>query len=149
MSASLWGCELKWCFRCGNRNLWWSASLWGCELKYINPITEENTVASASLWGCELKCHDHWFLSDHIPVSLLVRLWVEIMTLIAFCNRYLVSLLVRLWVEIVRFCPCSICGRQPPCEAVSWNAPSRYCWKPVLRSASLWGCELKWYSTHR
>ena len=57
---------------------------------------------SASLWGCELK------FKIFIPRLSVSR----------------VSLLVRLWVEIMRISDTGVTSiGQPPCEAVSWNAP--------------------------
>ena len=103
-----------------------SASLWGCELKcgQRDPWSVESE--SASLWGCELKCDISLSVPSHYRVSLLVRLWVE---------------MVRRLVTVG-----GVQG-QPPCEAVSWNF--RYANRTVLAttSASLWGCELKyhWY----
>ena len=65
-------------------------------------------------------------------VSLLVRLWVEILILEVLSTMLDVSLLVRLWVEIWlsenRY---PHIHSQPPCEAVSWNTN-------IARSAS-WG----------
>ena len=75
-----------------------------------------------------------------------MRLWVEMRLSVLTFSKPLVSLLVRLWVEILQKAmsvmkwegqpPCEavswntralpICSnlhRQPPCEAVSWNAP--------------------------
>ena len=121
-----------------------SASLWGCELKYYFVERFFLCFRSASLWGCELKCSQGG----------------------KFCVRIFVSLLVRLWVEIILFCLCNICGQrqppceavswnwtvngvyvgfrgQPPCEAVSWNIISSYIISICIKSASLWGCELK------
>ena len=56
-------------------------------------------------------------------VSLLVRLWVEISRVLKINRKQKVSLLVRLWVEIS-----SIHRRNS-----------------FLPSASLWGCELKYF----
>ena len=100
-------------------------------------------------------------------VSLLVRLWVEMQK--AGLNPVLsaVSLLVRLWVEISNvWGKNSLRGRQPPCEAVSWNLLCCVIFNdrntvsllvrlwvemwsgrsnlPLILSASLWGCELKY-----
>ena len=36
-----------------------SASLWGCELKFLLIVTTDFRYSSASLWGCELKCFQH------------------------------------------------------------------------------------------
>ena len=77
----------------------------------------------ASLWGCELKC------------------------LIPFCYKpvKIVSLLVRLWVEMVRFPVWQAAPTcQPPCEAVSWNTLHAFVKNWRQQSASLWGCELKY-----
>ncbi len=106
------------------------------------------------------------FLSE-IAVSLLVRLWVEMIlstSLVNIDNG-------QPPCEAVSWnIPCQhtvlLSNRQPPCEAVSWNAQDRHCswrwsvsllvrlwveieiWPAVLRclyrSASLWGCELKY-----
>ena len=145
-SASSWGCELTyinphWC-----RNRLPSASSWGCELKYMvveqllpwgyvsllvrlwvemcimpsevhgserQPPREavswntqgstrwERTASSASSWGCELKCQQNRVWTSQTSVSLLVRLWVEIHKLHQAALRR---------------------SRQPPREAVSWNA---------------------------
>ena len=83
--------------------------------------------------------------SSASSVSLLVRLWVEILCDHAHPSLSLVSLLVRLWVEI--FIDSSFLGRvscQPPCEAVSWNNDIRQAGGWTAGSASLWGCELKY-----
>ena len=186
-SASLWGCELKYvgyiCRCLINR----SASLWGCELKSLSDSKKIVLNPSASLWGCELKCVRTLFFANSYMVSLLVRLWVEILNCNAFIYAPFVSLLVRLWVEIYKEenhgkkkesqPPCEavswnikcsnhrlVVRRQPPCEAVSWNDNSAViskldgvsllvrlwveirCWRKSdieIRSASLWGCELK------
>ena len=55
-----------------------SASLWGCELKWKRLFSWRFRYGSASLWGCELKSA---YINSYAPgcdVSLLVRLWVEI-----------------------------------------------------------------------
>ena len=124
MSASLWGCELKckltwfWCIRR------WSASLWGCELKYcfiriFKRITSQPPCEAVS-WNKEPISEVY-----KIEVSLLVRLWVEIVVRRIILFGAIVSLLVRLWVEIW---PVGVWrfwwNRQPPCEAVSWNDAS-------------------------
>ena len=99
-SASLWGCELK-SLQGGPRlPRTLSASLWGCELKYCCLTFHGSSPQSASLWGCELK----WLISliqIQIHVSLLVRLWVEMITYCVARTSKAVSLLVRLWVEII------------------------------------------------
>ena len=55
MSASLWGCELKYAFEIWNHISRLSASLWGCELKCAKKEPVNTDSLSASLWGCELK----------------------------------------------------------------------------------------------
>ena len=100
-----------------------SASLWGCELKFVIVHCYKFHNMSASLWGCELKCLCRLILVAPLLVSLLVRLWVEILKI------FIPRLSVR---------------RQPPCEAVSWNSvDTQQVWRSTA-SASLWGCELKW-----
>ena len=123
-----------------------SASLWGCELKFLSltviPINSSQPPCeavswnekaldrmecgkeSASLWGCELKWPGDSIHAGTLCVSLLVRLWVEI---------------------IVSFSPDTPLLCQPPCEAVSWNLWCYRCSVGAIQSASLWGCELKWW----
>ena len=189
LSASLWGCELK-CTRILSYGILGGVSLlvrlW-VEISYTS-LDICPCAPSASLWGCELKCvipfcykpvkirqppceavswneigESHKLNS---PVSLLVRLWVEIIYHQTELFHEAVSLLVRLWVEIsseifnkwhgyvsllVRLWVEMLPGwqilctylRQPPCEAVSWNIISSYIISICIKSASLWGCELK------
>ena len=165
-SASLWGCELKYQLSQPVRHVNASASLWGCELKYFyclrynkrpsqppceavswNTIIQQIFVAqfmSASLWGCELKCKT-W--RNYLPVLLSASLWG--------CELKFNT----------RPYSAKFKGRQPPCEAVSWNMGTTEPWHIPIRqppceavswnrhtgehcitdwlSASLWGCELK------
>ena len=98
-SASLWGCELKWYTRSLNGMLRASASLWGCELKSF-PFYP--CIRGCSQPPCEAVS---WNTSvanacSVCSVSLLVRLWVEMVVLNWATDGPLVSLLVRLWVEI-------------------------------------------------
>ena len=122
MSASLWGCELKWFLgSCGELREIVSllVRLWVEILMHlhIRRLTLRQPPCEAVSWNITII--------NSIPVavvSLLVRLWVEIWdNCRQFCTR-IVSLLVRLWVEMYwdrySFCPKR---RQPPCEAVSWN----------------------------
>ena len=166
-SASSWGCELKFPFDELNQLTDKSASSWGCELKYLMRSWCSLLISSASSWGCELKCLYHVLLGRCarrqplreavswnviadvacVPeefVSLFVRLWVEMRSLLRIPLESLVSLFVRLWVEIVfpGIHPFRI-GGQPLREAVSWNiqGPRYYRWR--FSSASSWGCELK------
>ena len=143
-SASLWGCELKWKEPPFLAEHHLSASLWGCELKCpgLSRVWGRLSVSllvrlwveilhggqpmensrSASLWGCELKLFRSLGYYGWETVSLLVRLWVEMKTFNWCCKVCSVSLLVRLWVEI-------------PGTMTRWFG---------VKSASLWGCELKW-----
>ena len=124
-------------------------------------------VASASLWGCELKCTSETKLAGITsqPPCEAVS-WNASAS--AFFRSSAVSLLVRLWVEMHMPYYNILCMlRQPPCEAVSWNVFLAYkvlrenvsllvrlwveitqliCSKSSLSSASLWGCELKYYA---
>ena len=165
-SASLWGCELKfyWKLQIFRKQL--SASLWGCELKCSTlPWSCLRMDPSASLWGCELKSCYYLIEAAKEMVSLLVRLWVEILLhffqdLPGHCQppceavswnlsfsfvMYLaaVSLLVRLWVEIsisyssLLLCAVSLLVRLWVEIPLSIRKTS------VSSSASLWGCELK------
>ena len=119
-----------------------SASLWGCELKYWFQFRLYITYTSASLWGCELKCTP--------DVSILVSIsqppceavsWNTTMS--DKVNEFAVSLLVRLWVEI------KVIGRKDisMASASLWGCELKlqggaYC-LCERASASLWGCELK------
>ena len=164
-SASLWGCELKCCtgyYSVTGRGqppceaVSWNASklpwqlapfvsllvrLW---VEMLSRRQMNGSRPSASLWGCELKFSCWLLLLIRHTVSLLVRLWVEI-SLCPLASRIRsVSLLVRLWVEISSLWVFRLLSdRQPPCEAVSWNASSPRGELSCGLSASLWGCELK------
>ena len=165
LSASLWGCELKFpveladlhqlgqppceavSWNCVDlRNLpgsQMSASLWGCELKWCTLKIANLIPASASLWGCELKCHHTGSTGSVSLVSLLVRLWVEIFLVSIPFSFLIVSLLVRLWVEILTsFFKYLVHGVSLLVRL--WVEMHR---TDIAaedgRSASLWGCELK------
>ena len=101
---------------------------------------------SASLWGCELKYSIKNGITRKASVSLLVRLWVEM-----HCP------IVGVWVMSSQP-PCEavswntnilstnvMAPSQPPCEAVSWNKEDTMSITNVAMSASLWGCELKFF----
>ena len=100
MSASSWGCELKWIYRY-------------CLVRGVRP--------SASSWGCELKLSCCFWSSLLSSVSLLVRLWVEIFCKAIFnWSRKSASS----WGCELKWCCRFLCSRycsQPPREAVSWN----------------------------
>ena len=123
---------------------WKSASLWGCELKYVKNLTTRvmpgQPPCEAVSWNFLLK-KGSWQTAQ---VSLLVRLWVEITLmkhkktetgsaslwgceLKCFRNRYLTTsvLSASLWgceLKCKKKVVYRLIGRQPPCEAVSWNA---------------------------
>ena len=102
-----------------------------------------------------------------IPVSLFVRLWVEIPLCSGIFGSTGVSLFVRLWVEIWKQNSMSqLPTCQPLREAVSWNtqqihgnmkkevslfvrlwveiSPTHWYPEHYRSSASSWGCELKY-----
>ena len=144
LSASLWGCELKYSKNriffidesqppCEAVN--WNLPAWACQIvgRGQPPCEAVNwnkfAILSPRFWLCQPPCEAvNWnicsiFVACSLSVSLLVRLWIEICLLLLFHCSSLVSLLVRLWIEI--------CDSH---EAVvrEWL------------SASLWGCELKY-----
>ena len=123
-----------------------SASSWGCELKYSIPLFQKEKRKSASSWGCELK----WELSHgshyRSHVSLFVRLWVEMSNCISPGRCYHRQPLREAvsWNRtdlIASPIPLS----QPLREAVSWNIRIMFERNWRWESASSWGCELKWY----
>ena len=121
-----------------------SASLWGCELKYL---TNLDSVFLLSQPPCEAVSWNTiaYYLalptSNSQPPCEAVSWNLALAT--DFCTLS-VSLLVRLWVEISADSALfGAVSRQPPCEAVSWNACSLVIVITSVQSASLWGCELK------
>ena len=99
-----------------------SASSWGCELKYCFLPSSIHLSMSASSWGCELKCILVKLRVFCSAVSLLVRLWVE-MYIVGTITLVMMS--ASSWGCELK---CSeernyrrLHG-QPPREAVSWNA---------------------------
>ena len=148
-SASLWGCELKCIMAKIWRNSVVSASLWGCELKYRSLQQQRTWKESASLWGCELKCGSYAIGLCGLPVSLLVRLWVEIHlrrhNLLWFCCQPPCEAVS--WNRCVHYGEeCVLC--QPPCEAVSWNTTviqaSEVCMSQPPCEAVSWNTILVW-----
>ena len=120
-----------------------SASSWGCELKYLHMAESVLCSKSASSWGCELKGMQHFVSAKDKTVSLFVRLWVEILKII--CQNHKIASASSWGCELKyssRSFPFRFYG-QPLREAVSWN---NACAKQAVRleeSASSWGCELK------
>ena len=108
------------------------------------------TALSASLWGCELK----WIIQNTKEtgerVSLLVRLWVEISfpSYPGVIESSQPPCEAVSW-NIYDFCYSFECLCQPPCETVSWNTLDAYSAQYDASSASLWGCELKWFKRNR
>ena len=164
-SASSWGCELKYCCRCGNHlrrnfvrlwvemiqckylSLWFlsSASSWGCELKYYYltfvQLRHCQPLREAVSWnhGINHRKEIIW------PVSLFVRLWVEISLVSSSRPRKYMS--ASSWgceLKYVRQLKYTLVDcSQPLREAVSWNIWLMKLLIPELLSASSWGCELK------
>ena len=122
-----------------------SASSWGCELKYRNHFPD------GSGNGCQplreaVSWNDSLTIDNDLAevVSLFVRLWVEMrLRVISQCTCW-VSLFVRLWVEIQARHNKGIVNQ----SASSWGCELK--WKTDKKvlggtvSASSWGCELKW-----
>ena len=144
VSASSWGCELKYYVLIPPVLQSASASSWGCELKSwcscchlacrSQPLREAVSwnnggkiqyvryPMSASSWGCELK----------YPGSVLGELEAgqPLRKAVSWNKKHdnyyvagpVVSLFVRLWVEIWHATPYTLRqDRQPLREAVSWN----------------------------
>ena len=169
LSASLWGCELK-CQIIHTRTQIIKVSLlvrlW---VEIPTPRTYHVTCSSsASLWGCELKCLIPFCYKPVKIVSLLVRLWVEMVRFPVWqaaptCQPPCEAVS---W-NTSKHSPVSLKQGQPPCEAVSWNGLMSFddfvsivsllvrLLVEMLerlrqfksdKSASLWGCELKYLS---
>ena len=78
---------------------------------------------SASSWGCELKCYKYIIPHLLLNVSLLVRLWVEMLNTLE--NTEL-STSASSWgceLKCIKNCHHITPLSQPPREAVSWNKP--------------------------
>ena len=101
-------------------------------------------MPSASLWGCELKYSEPQHYQQQRQVSLLVRLWVEMLCGVSWLPSHQRS--ASLWGCELKWnnqlWSLSETG-QPPCEAVSWNDQGFINAVTRRTSASLWGCELK------
>ena len=121
VSASLWGCELK-CktvirVRSQRRQPPCEAVSWNTLLRMWLLLLIRQPPCEAVSWNCH-----HSKGRNDLFVSLLVRLWVEILCKLRLKFLESVSLLVRLWVEIAdRMWIFRRRRSQPPCEAVSWN----------------------------
>ena len=141
-SASLWGCELKWVAEVRGKPtegqppceaVSWNDTTDGrdekvssqppCEAVSWNSLEHSRQMSVLRQPPCEAVS---WNTSccgvySQSSVSLLVRLWVEMLKCLFNPFQYIVSLLVRLWVEITLMMLSVL----------------------VILSASLWGCELK------
>ena len=101
MSASLWGCELKWSWRFKWRSVQrqppCEAVSWNINRTRAESTSLRQPPCEAVSWNTAICAH------------------------------------------------CAVQVRQPPCEAVSWNASGSCSHPDRLLSASLWGCELKYF----
>ena len=143
VSASLWGCELKWSHIHLLSNYTPSASLWGCELKWVTAWARQRLKRQPPCEAVSWNNSAKFLASVRIcqPPCEAVSWNIE---LFALCLFWPVSLLVRLWVEMQAFRRVHLSlSRQPPCEAVSWNVQKQLSAASGDLSASLWGCELK------
>ena len=122
LSASSWGCELKYDAAAKANKLSpcqplreavsWNTKprfmlIWSFVSLFVRlwvEICSSSSIcmkfSSASSWGCELKSIYGALLETESLVSLFVRLWVEMYQTINFDYLSEVSLFVRLWVEI-------------------------------------------------
>ena len=94
-----------------------------------------NRERSASLWGCELKSLHSLYNSCGFSQPPCEAVSWNITNLIDKNNCCPVSLLVRLWVEMLNdWNIFRLRKGQPPCEAVSWNTPSaKLSWKGICQ----------------
>ena len=120
-SASLWGCELKWCFWLHHVIRFLSASLWGCELKFC-------WYSASMTVNCQPPCEAvSW--NEQLTIQKDIRWSQPPCEAVSWNMRQLPTVLYK--------------NCQPPCEAVSWNVLRSVFLLPEATSASLWGCELK------
>ena len=99
-----------------------SASLWGCELKYVflGRLFPSRCQPPCEAVNWNILCYVYFFESGCQPPCEAVNWNLTSTSFPVFSDP--VSLLVRLWIEI-------------------WSGLDRRWW---TRSASLWGCELKY-----
>ena len=189
-SASLWGCELKWGKRATVRIRFQVSLLVRLWVEICNAFLarrKKGVSLLVRLWVemvplknsrsriyCQPPCEavswnmtEYWKAIKEFYVSLLVRLWVEINVADIMQSTDIPS--ASLWGCELKFntrpYSAKFKGRQPPCEAVSWNMGTTEPWHIPIRqppceavswnrhtgehcitdwlSASLWGCELK------
>ena len=120
-----------------------SASSWGCELKYCLAGYSPSLVSVSLFVRLWVEILVKIAISRMVLVSLFVRLWVEISFKGSAVTLDQVSLFVRLWVEMQIL----HADQATHPSASSWGCELKYqmgrwrtleCW-----SASSWGCELK------
>ena len=119
-----------------------SASSWGCELKYGKKDKMDGLRLVSLLVRLWVEISQFRKNLMTVNVSLLVRLWVEILRKSYTWQRLYVSLLVRLWVEMLEHLVYRWGGLQ---SASSWGCELKCTWVriPVWGQAS---CEVA-YST--
>ena len=120
-----------------------SASSWGCELKFALITPPETSISSASSWGCELKYKNivlpmlKWGQPLREAVSWNILLFVHFFSTPRQPLREAVS-----WNTKILFFRC-----WNGSSASSWGCELKCFWQDYSRysslSASSWGCELK------
>ena len=103
---------------------------------------------SASLWGCELKCNAsswHTFMTRQPPCEAVS--WNMAERNRSAQSRSQPPCEAVSWNDISHFMS-DLVTSQPPCEAVSWNYSIKNGITRKASSASLWGCELKFYNNN-
>ena len=128
MSSSIWGCELKYtCKSCGYR---WRQS---------HPLYEDVNWNTVGHWGSARRfCHPlyedvNWNEQEEQQkaarelVILYMRMWIEIIWICSTIFNLNVILYMRMWIEI----------EQAATEGL------------IVKSSSIWGCELKYWSIGR
>ena len=145
MSASSWGCELK--FRPNSFFLSTrgqplrEAVSWNEADMDTGSVTLGQPLREAVSWNILAFSYNSEYFCQPLREAVSWNFDVRI-----FCPSPCVSLFVRLWVEIPIRCLRSARWQcQPLREAVSWNLLQLSLRRSSLLSASSWGCELKWY----
>ena len=125
-----------------------SASSWGCELKSVSVRLYKRKPAGQPLREAVSWNVSPVYVFSVEPVSLFVRLWVEITLDSKYRLKNTVSLFVRLWVEM----QINVTEYMIISSASSWGCELkwllRYLSLSYFPSASSWGCELKFFLHH-
>ena len=148
-SASSWGCELKYV---GGTNLSTeatSASSWGCELKCNMRRWLLGRMQSASSWGCELKCLSPYSLPFQLPSASSWGCELKYLGYLPRLGHHRQPLREAVSWNLYLLRETPLTGCQPLREAVSWNGCIWNGSSILCRSASSWGCELKWISQEK